>query len=237
MAIIIAVFLIAVLLYMVLKDKAGEHRYNNAKKEYDASTDGFDALYTDPQLEDSILACFDNSAGLPELHREIACAFCQMSRWKGTHLLLHTSEFSYKAKFTKREFDSQYKQMCGDRKIALDILLANRGKVSHEAAWLGYKSYVVQQYTDSMQLLKERQFELVEWICSTLDKQGVHLTPVYVCDAARRVYGWRGSKLAPEKQWGTATVKPFDHSLIERPNVAIPDPYYGKDTDDSNKVE
>lgn len=226
MAIIIAVFLVAVLLYKVLKDKVGEHKYNDAKKEYDTSTGRFDALYTNPQLEDSILASFDDTTRLPEIHREISFALDQMKHWTDVQVLLHTSEFSFKGKFTKREFDLQYKQMCEDRKLALDILLANRGKVSHEAAWLGYRSYAVQQYTDSMQLLKERQFELVEWICSTLDKQGVHLTPVYVCDAARRVYGWRGSKLAPEKQWGAATIQPFDHSLIARPGTAIPNPYY-----------
>lgn len=237
MAIIIAVFLASVLLYKVLKDKAGEHKYNNAKKEYDASADKFDALYTSCQLEDSILASFDDTTRLPEIHKEIDLALNQMVHWKDAQLLFHTSEFSFKTKFTKKEFDAQYKKMREDKKIALDILLANRGKVSHEATWLGYKSYVVQQYTDSMQLLKERQFELVDWICSTLAKQSIHLTPVYVCDAARRVYGWRGSKLAPEKQWGTAIVKPFDRSLIARPGTALPNPYYADDTNSSKKYE
>ena len=97
MSLIIAVFLVAVLLYKVSKDKAGEHKHNIAEKEYTTSTDRFNALYTNPQLEDLIRASFDDTARLPEIHREIDLALGQMKHWKGTRLFLHPSEYSFGA--------------------------------------------------------------------------------------------------------------------------------------------
>ena len=221
MAIIIVIFLLAVILCKILKDKAGEYEYTAKKREYDTLSSDFEAAYTSKQLEDAITAAFDDKDKVKSIHQEVDSAFQQMKSWNGVRLLLNTTEFSYRGKPSKNKFAEQEKQMFEDRKVAMDIMLANRGKVSIDAARLGYKSYVQFSYNSTVQNLKERQYELVSWIRDTLKEQSVELTPVYVEDVARRVYGWQGSRIAPLRQWGTVSCHEFTHSLIEPPDIGV----------------
>ena len=85
-------------------------------------------------------------------------AFQQMESWKGKELVLCTSDFTYpKGKYTQKAYKENTEQMYRDRHLARDILLANRGKVSSDS-------------NTEYQALKERQYELVEWIQNTLKK-------------------------------------------------------------------
>lgn len=233
MAIIIAVFLIIIVLAKVLKDKSGEHKYSVKEKAWREGTDRFDAAYMDKSIEDAIRVLFDDKDRLEEAHREVDLAFQQMPHWCGESLYLHPSEFAYKNnKFTQKAYKDLSKKMERDRQLALDIMLANRGKVASNATWSGYPSYVTQPYSDAFQLIKEQQFEFVAWIRDTLQKQGVQLTPICVTSAGGVTYGWLGSHHAPDPPFGTKTYRPFQHSLIEPPQVAVAKPYYDNDSND-----
>lgn len=201
MALIIAVVLIVIVSCRVLGDKAGEWQYEADSKKLDASASKV-KVYTDSQLEKIIWDSFEDEARLSEIHKELDLAIDQMEHWKNgwlgrkRSLCLHPSEYSFGSfKATKNRIKFRDDLIYYDRQTALSILLANRGKVSIAAERDGYYAgcvrindnapYLDYEHGDFRQNQKEQWFELVEWIRSTLDKQGVHLTPVCTKKAQR----------------------------------------------------
>lgn len=231
MPLIIAIVLIAIIGIKVLGDKTNEWDYNAQKKEWQDGTARFDELYVDKSIEEAIRAMFDDKSKLGDIHKEVDLAMGEMEHWRGSHIYLNPTEFVYKnGKFTQKAYKDFSRMMERDRQVALDIMLANRGKVSKNASLSGYDTYICTDYSEYKQQLKEKQFELVAWIQKKLERQGVRLSPVYVCSdaACTKRYAWLGSHYAPDPPFGTATYKPFQHSLVEPPRAAIPKPYYDK---------
>lgn len=224
MELVIAVVLMIILFFRLLPDKVGQSEYKHRKNEWERTTKDFAEHYTNKQLEDAIRQAFSDDTQLPAIRNEVNMAFQQMESWRGERVVLCTSDFTYpKGKFTQKAYRENTEQMYRDRRLAMDILLANRGKVSSDSNGSGYNSYLNTEY----QALKEQQYELVEWIQNTLKKQGVSITPVCVDKTGSRYYAWLGSFAAPDPPFATETARlPFERHLIERKKITIPAPYY-----------
>lgn len=224
MELVIAVVLMIILFFRLLPDKVGQSEYKHRKNEWERTTKDFAEHYTNKQLEDAIRQAFSDDTQLPAIRNEVNMAFQQMESWRGERVVLCTSDFTYlKGKFTQKAYRENTEQMYRDRHLAMDILLANRGKVSSDSNRSGYNSYFNTEY----QALKERQYELVEWIQNTLKKQGVSITPVCVDKTGSRYYAWLGSFAAPDPPFAAETARlPFERHLIERKKITIPAPYY-----------
>ena len=224
MELVIAVVLMIILFFRLLPDKVGQSEYKHRKNEWERTTKDFAEHYTNKQLEDAIRQAFSDDTQLPAIRNEVNMAFQQMESWRGERVVLCTSDFTYpKGKFTQKAYRENTEQMYRDRHLAMDILLANRGKVSSDSNRSGYNSYLNTEY----QALKEQQYELVEWIQNTLKKQGVSITPVCVDKTGSRYYAWLGSFAAPDPPFATETARlPFERHLIERKKITIPAPSY-----------
>ena len=224
MELVIAVVLMIILFFRLLPDKVGQSEYKHRKNEWERTTKDFAEHYTNKQLEDAIRQAFSDDTQLPAIRNEVNMAFQQMESWRGERVVLCTSDFTYpKGKFTQKAYQKNTERMNRDRHLAMDILLANRGKVSSDSNGSGYNSYLNTEY----QALKEQQYELVEWIQNTLKKQGVSITPVCVDKTGSRYYAWLGSFAAPDPPFATETARlPFERHLIERKKITIPAPYY-----------
>ena len=224
MELVIAVVLIVILLCRILSEKSNLSDYNRKEANWENSTKAFSEHYTNEQLEASIRQMFSDDSQLQAVRSEVDMALRQMGSWAGTKLILCTSDFVYpNGKFTQKAYRENTEQMQRDRRLATEILLVNRGKVSSDATTWGYAAYLNTDYKP----LKEKQYELVDWIQKTLAKQGVELTPVCIKKSGIAYYAWLGSSAAPDPPFVAGQERlAFGRHLIETPASSIPAPYY-----------
>lgn len=110
--------------------------------------------------------------------------------------------------------------MTQDRAIALDVMLADRGKVSCRSATTGYSAVLSPEYGQ----LNVAEYEFAEWLMQTLHRQNVMLSLKYQGGAAAGKYVWEGSPAdAPDPD---ETEKAFSRELIAPPKYDIPKAYY-----------
>lgn len=198
MPLLIAVVLGVILFSINRCDKARKTMYNRKVEIWEKEIESFLKTYTDESLEAVIRSCFDDVSKHDELRIEIDSAIQEMPAWKNRKLILHICDFTYQNKYTKKEFLIQNEQMKEDKKVALDILLANRGKVSIRAAREGYRSYVYKESSTDTRELAMMQFEFVGWIRDALCKHETKLQPVFIKNSIGiTFYGWLGSQAAP----------------------------------------
>lgn len=230
-----------IIIYCLSKNKANIVRKDMEeirRKEIEKS-EIFKAKYTDVRLENSIRALIQNrdKEARDKVNEEIYAAFDQMEHWNGYRPYISLED----------EVD-----------MAVDIMLANRGKISLTAERRGYKSYLSPtetakriDYTTrdkasiaslrkdiAMEIRqyerKIKQREFVSWIRDTLMEQGVVVVPLSKTTGGiwDNTYVWEGSY---------ATVCVSENNLdslyatrIENPvpviptPIDIPDPYYKK---------
>lgn len=230
MALVIAVILGIVLLCIKCTGNISKAEYNRKVEKWKSGIETFRKTYTDESLEAAIRSCFDDVSKLDKLRIEIDTSIQEMPAWKNRKLILHICDFTYKNKYTKKEFLMQSERMNEDKKVALDILLANRGKVSIRAARDGYRSYVYKENNSDTRNLAIMQYELVEWISDTLQKQGISLEPVFVNNIGITFYGWLGSQAAPDPPFASEMERrSFSRDIITFPALLdISEPFYKK---------
>lgn len=225
MPIIIALALVLAIGCLGLRDKKNERKYQRETEERKSLSDDFNSRFVGKGLEESISIAFENEENATAIKTEVYQALKQMSSWDGYSLTLTRSD-CVQLKGWKEK--SKKNKLNGDRELALNIMLANRGKVSSYSATHGYETYFI---LDGHSKAKLQQFELVEWIANTLGKQGIHITPVCKFAYGTSVYGWLGSFAVPKDRAMDTLyyeVKPFTKALVEHTPVNIPEPYYKK---------
>lgn len=223
MSIIIVLILVLAIGYLGLRDKKGERKYQRETEERKSISDDFNRKFVDKRLEESISIAFENEESATAIKEEVHQALKHINSWNGYSLTLTRSDCARLKGWKQKQAE---RKLNGDRELALNIMLANRGKVSSRSATHGYETYFI---LDGHSKAKLQQFELVEWITNTLEKQGVHVTPIYKFAYGTSVYGWLGSFAVPnDKPMDTIRyeIKPFVRALIEQPVVDIPKPYY-----------
>lgn len=153
MALIIAIVLIVIVGIKVADDKARTRQYKNESAKRFKQHDEWVSLHVDSELESRLNSFISNKDNYNAVWEEVSATFKKLEHWKN---------------FTKFS-------LLKDKKIVLDIMLANRGKVSFDAAVFGYRAYL----SSESDMLKKSQFELVEWIRDTLNQKGADVDLIY----------------------------------------------------------
>lgn len=204
MALVIAVVLILIIGVEVLGDKAKTKRRDSELAKRNAMHDEWVARYVDCRLESRLREFIDNNRNSEAVDEEVLPVLRELkefSRYCSPDPIGHMM----------RSFPEY-------RKVALDIMLAKRGKVSHESAIWGYRAYLLR----SAYALKFEQFELVNWIKNTLNQQGYDVNLVYSGIGDSKVpsdcYYWVGTRdsmpLVGEENPHPQRFKPFSRDLL-----------------------
>lgn len=220
MSLVIAVVLIVALFCIARSDKAKERDFDARQKAWMTPCDDFERAYTSPVLEREIKIALSDKTKRAAICREVNAALQEMPGWS-KYRCDEEKNLKY---FVSGEllYESQTSSFYGND-LAVDILLANRGKVTEYAAQYGYKSYMSSDdCSGAIQNLKESAYEKIEWIQKALRKHGVELTPVHAGVGCRSRYAWLGSYAAPKRDFnGECSYKPFNRSLLEPPEYTV----------------
>ena len=176
MPLLIAVIL-GLVLFFIKKDDSARKAENKKEtdKEWNLRQD-FRDEYTNRQFENQVLAFVENPEHREQVNQEIAEALSEMRYQKRGHQHLSVQD-------------------------KLDILLANRGKVSSRGAelgyWIGYRSDgtgngkgYVRDLDDELE-----QYGFMVWLQRALQKQGKKAELVVMKTGAEIPFGyaWKGS--------------------------------------------
>ena len=80
--------------------------------------------------------------------------------------------------------------MLNDKAIALDVLLANRGKIANLRTTFGYRAFL----NSNDKELKKAFFEYAGRIMTLVNQNGIPVNLVYKYDGRSSVYVWEGSQ-------------------------------------------
>jgi hypothetical protein len=205
MALIVVLVLIFIVGVKALSEKGAEMQYNESKNKRDFERNAWLAANTDKKLEEELRKYIAHPDNYEKVVAEISPVFKSLEQWakKGDYILvLHESYMP-----TARKAKEHHEMVSRNRKVALDILLANRGKVSTDSAWWGYRAYLERDGYGA-DVLKKSQFELVKWIRDTLNKKGAHVELVCPLDRLSTYY-WAGSQYFINEK-----VVPFSEDLL-----------------------
>lgn len=188
-------FLIAVFGGAYLGEKCLKSKEASERAYWDAwnkrvSEETWAIKHTDSAVESSLLKIMDDPTYLQEISREVLSAFAKMPSWSyRDSIVIRADQLS--ANMAKANVQTRRSFIIRERNIALDIMLANRGKVSTAAANFGYDVPNRALYAGSG---LDRRDELARWIEDTLRGQGIDVKLTYKQnEAGDRKYVWVGS--------------------------------------------
>jgi len=158
-------------------------RARNAKKE---RQEDWYSKYTDAEYEVNLLQYMNNPDNQEKIWNKIHPALLEMSHWKDESGWI----FSYEQiDPTIKHYDMQRKMVTKHRNVAVDIILALKGKISFIST-TEREAYLRTGDT----ITKYKNFELAEWIQKQLKRKGVCLELYYKIDnAGLDWYVWEGS--------------------------------------------
>lgn len=174
-----------------LKDKRATERAKMAALDRRVSVEAWAVRHTDSKMEARLREIMDDPAYFQEIIKELRSAFAQMPSWSYREYGAVIRADQLPAKMAKASVTTRRDFILRERDLALDIMLANRGKVSTSAASFGYDVPNRALFSTSS---FDRKDELARWIESTLRSQGVDVELTYRQNGAGdRTYVWVGS--------------------------------------------
>lgn len=187
MSLILALALIAIVLCKVGNDKSKAAAFDREKSKRDSIISDWEDLYVDKDLEARLERCIADERNYTAVREEISKVLSTMEHWRyllDGDFVLNESQIVGAV---------NHKQACEilrkNQTIALDIMLANRGKVSMMAATFGYKAYVRNGTRD----LRESAYEYAETILKLMRLQGAKVKLYYHQHLAKEAYYWEGT--------------------------------------------
>jgi hypothetical protein len=208
MHLIIALILIFIVGVKVFGEKCGEMQYNSQHNKENSEREAWITAHTDRQLEERLKRYIANPECYDDVVEEIVPVFKGLEHWasKGSYLLILHERYMP----TTKKAEEHRKMVNKNRKIALDILLANRGKVSTDSALWGYRAYLERDGYGADEL-KKSQFELVQWIRNTLNNEGENVELMCSVRSGCSTYYWVGTK----HHLAYGTFAPFSEDLLK----------------------
>lgn len=217
MSLIIALVLIAIILCKVGSEKSKIAEYDREKSRQDKIVSDWERLYVDRDLEQKLRLCIADERNYDAIREEVSKVLSTMEHW---HYLLDG------------DFVLNESQLCGtasykwareamdrNQTIALDIMLANRGKVSRMAVTFGYKAYLIHGSLD----LRESAYEYAETILNLLRHRGATVGLYYYRGLADEAFYWEGTHpYHRHNPSGGEYLLEFDKKMLFAPNP-IPD--------------
>lgn len=212
MSLIIAIFLIVILLCRVVGDKSKSAEYDRRKRERDKLISEWESRYTNSGLEKTLRRCIADPNNYGAVCEEIFPILSNTNHWSyltGGRFVLNEDQVS---------LSEDRRQLGKNQRVALDIMLANRGKVSSEAAIYGYKAYVYFGTTS----LKESSYEYANMLLGILNNHSAELKLRYYRQMGSESYIWIGST-ADLRRTGLdhEAILPFDRDVLFK-SASIP---------------
>lgn len=173
MSLIIALAMIIIIVCKVVSEKAEFAEIDRKNAERDIMFASWENIYVDNKLEETLRKCISE-----EENRQLVCE-------EVFHSIRDTKFFQdyiNEDHFLKIGLDE-------DQRVALDIMLANRGKISSRAARFGY--YI---YTASGRAYVKKAAEYADTILSLINKKRPELKLYYYEHAGSCSYIWGGSR-------------------------------------------
>lgn len=213
MPLIIAIVLILIIGFKVASDKAQTKQYEDKSANLRVTHDEWVARHVNHELESQLREFISNRDNSEAIKEEVSPVLEKLEHWANyANLSPYDDSQGKSVQYTKAYRET----IRHGRKVILDILLANRGKVSSDSAVWGYNAYL----NSGNDTLKMSQFELVEWIKNTLNQQGYDVDLVYSGSGDSQVpsdcYYWVGTRnaLPLVGETNTHRFKPFSRDLI-----------------------
>ena len=210
MELVIAIILIVILLFRIYPSKKASSEYDKQAKTRKEQTSQFKQQYTSDELERSFRGFISDERNCQQVVDKVNDALRGINYeylWTG---ILNDSQLR---DTPKSQYQKMYEQMLANREIAMDVLLAERGKIASIRTAFGYRAFL----NSSNKELKKACFEYAERIMSIINKDRGNdpVMLVYKFNGRNSVYVWDGSQ--GDKQYGRPYEKrmTFDRALLE----------------------
>ena len=217
MSLILALFLIIILLCRIGADKSKSAEYDRRKSERDKIVSDWKSNYVDLDLETRLKRCIADEHNYDAVIEEISGVLSSMEHWK--YLLDCGFPLNGSQVFGKPNYKQAIKAMQTNQGIALDIMLANRGKVSSMASAFGYDAYV--HYGDKR--LMESRYEYAKTILNLMHANSKPVKLYYYLEYGSDAYYWDGTH--PNHRTDRSKGKvllPFDENILFKENPIPP---------------
>lgn len=213
MSLIIALILIIFVWMSMSNDKAKAKAYERKKNAERSPIEKWETLYVDKDLEKRLITCISEKENYAAVYKEVSEVIANMGHWK--HLLDSGFPLNEDQIEGAINYKQAHEEMIRNREIALDIMLANRGKVSFWASVSGYKAFVRNGATS----LKDAYYEYAETILNIMRGLGAQVELVYLYDTGSECYRWKGTLGSRFRNDGSCIVKDFDRSLFQASSI------------------
>ena len=216
MSLIFALVLIAIVLWKVGKDKSKAAAFDCERNIRNNIISDWKSLYVDKDLEARLERCIADERNYAAIREEISKVLSNTKHWR--YLIDGDFPLNESQILGLSNQKQAYKTLRSNQRIALDIMLANRGKVSTMASVFGYNAYVRSGSCD----LKESAYEYAETILRLMRYRSTDVELYCYCYLAEESYYWKGTH--PEHRNDPTNgeiLLPFDREEIFAHN-AIP---------------
>lgn len=216
MSLIFALVLIAIVLWKVGKDKSKSAAFDRERNIRNNIISDWESIYVDKDLEAKLERCIADERNYAAVREEISKVLSNTKHWR--YLIDGDFPLNESQIFGLSNQRRAYKTLRSNQRIALDIMLANRGKVSTMASVFGYNAYVRSGSYD----LKESAYEYAETILRLMRYRSTDVELYCHCYLAEESYYWKGTH--PEHRNDPTNgeiLLPFDREEIFAHN-AIP---------------
>ena len=208
MDLVIAVILGLILLIKVGSDKLGSVEHDRRFNEWKERREAFDRKYVDKDLETYLGKYICDEANYSNVCNEVRTALDGIEysyMWSG---LLNSKQL---CNVPKSRYKEEYEWMLCNRAIALDVMLAKRGKIANLRTAFGYNAYL----TSDNKKLKKAFFEYAERIMALVNQNGDPANLVYKWDGMNSLYVWEGSQGGELHGYAYEKREAFDRRLVE----------------------
>lgn len=205
MSLIIALALIIIICVKVSNDKSKEAAYDLRKETEDSAIEGWESRFVDRELEVKLRSCIENEQNYGDILSELALSASDTEYLKAIindGFPLHLDQGGNLELVTK------------NRRIASDIMMANRGKITSVGSSFGYRAEL--KYGNNY--TKRSCYEYAELLKRILESRGIHICMLY--NSNRDAYVWEGS--FGSKEYNKDDLHPFEVSLIKKDTEEIP---------------
>ena len=216
MSLIIALILIIIVCILTAKDKSKSEAYERRRTIEKEAVGKWESLYVDKDLEARLERCIADERNYAAVREEISKVLSNTKHW--SYLIDGDFPLNESQILGLSNQKQAYKTLRSNQRIALDIMLANRGKVSTMASVFGYNAYVRSGSCD----LKESAYEYAETILRLMRYRSTDVELYCHCYLAEESYYWKGTH--PEHRNDPTNgeiLLPFDREEIFAHN-AIP---------------
>lgn len=215
MDLLIALFLILVVGTKVGVEKASASNSKWQRQQEQEKVDRWNSYYVDKELEETLQSYINEPSNYEDIRREINPILSTMPSCR--YLLSYDFPINDEQVYHRRDCRIARNEYEMYQPMVLNLLLANRGKVSSWAAMFGYPSYLMHGTVQ----LKEQSFEITKTISKLLAYKGIKLELTYGRKQGEfdGHYYWKGS-FGSNAHVGSQMM-PFDREILLK-NVIPP---------------